>query len=265
MPKRLTYIAGGIILLWLVGNLFTAVLQDYFIFRFQSLPKDYQFNISKTFEEVTIARPDGEIHGLYFPKDSARGVVLFFHGNRGTVERWADVADQFLSRGYAVFMPDYRGYGKSYGTRTEQIFYDDAVASYQWVQKKFDGEIIVYGRSIGSAAASYVAAHSNCNQLILETPLYSIKDLFYTYLPFLPPVFSFKYEFKNHFYLDQYHGKINIIAGGDDGVVPLRSAGKLRNHLKPTDTMVVIEEGSHNNLSDFPDYYKFLDEVLLPQ
>ncbi len=252
-----------LLFLLLLGNVFTGVLQDYFIFRFSPLPADYVFTPDHPIEEIVLPRQDGTLHGFFFPKENAKGVVLFFHGNRGNVERWSEVADRFLKRGYSVFIPDYRGYGKSTGKRSEKIFFDDAVACFALLRERFPHDrIIVYGRSIGSAAASYVAANADCQGLILETPFFSMKDLFYTYYPFLPRMFYFKYAFENHAFVDQAKCKVSIIAGDDDGVVPLRCAIKLRAHLKADDKMVVVKDGSHNDLSTFPEYGQFLDDAL---
>lgn len=262
MYQKALYIFAGLVGLWLLGNLFTGVLQDYFIFRFNPLPADYTFQVQHPFEEVTIASKEGTLHGLYFPNDSASHVVLYFHGNRGNVTRWAEVANQFLHRGYAVFIPDYRGYGKSTGKRSEDHFYADAQLAYEWANKKFANRVVVFGRSLGTAAAAYVAGNNVCSHVLLETPFFSMKDLFYTYYPFLPRMFFFKYEFNNTTYLKNYTGKISVVAGADDMVVPFRSAGKYRDHLKPTDRMLVIENGSHNNLAEFSAYQQFLDEEL---
>ena len=264
MQKKIIY---GVIIcfaLWALSNFLTFFLQDYFIFRLDALPKEYTFQITQPYQEVTISRKDGEVHGLLFLQENPKGIVLFFHGNRGNVERWKEVSERFLLRGYSVFIPDYRGYGKSTGKRNEEIFYADALACYGWLNENFPNlPITVYGRSIGSAAATYVAAHAECKRLILETPFYSMKDLFYTYYPFLPRLFFFRYEFPNHTYLDQTKVPVSIIVGKEDGVVPYRCSRKLEQHLKPNDAWMVVEEGSHNDLDQFDEYWRFLDQALV--
>lgn len=252
-----------IIGLLLVGNIFTALLQDYFIFRFAPLSENHAFVKNPVMEEVTLSQANGKLHGIFFSHPNAKGVVLFFHGNRGNVERWKEVVDRFTSRGYAVFIPDYRGYGKSTGPRSESNFYADALACHQWLMQRFrEDQIVIYGRSIGSAAATYVAAKAQSKKLILETPFYSMKDLFYTYYPFLPPVFWFKYEFKNHQYLDQVDGDVHVVVGGEDLVVPLRCSIKLQKHLRNPSNFIIIDQGSHNDLASFEAYSLFLDQAL---
>jgi hypothetical protein len=254
----------AVVLLWAAGNLFTGPLQHHFIFRFDSLPADHAFPFEQPFEEVVIPNGEAQIHGIYFVPDSAKGAVLYFHGNRGSVERWAaEVADEFLSRGYAVFIPDYRGYGKSRGPVSEEGFYEDANACYRWLSSRWiDSQIVVYGRSLGSAAACEVAAKASPRNLILETPFTSIEDLFYSYYPFLPGVFRFQFQLDNASRMPSIKAPVIIMAGSKDRTVPVSNTEGLRPLLKPGDRYEVVEGGRHNSLGSFPQYDALLDQVL---
>ena len=80
---------------------------------------------------------------------------------------------------YGVLMFDYRGYGKSEGTPTEQGMYEDVRAAYQWLLNEgaSSQRIIIYGFSLGSAPATDLAAYGMSNEfpikLILESPFAS--------------------------------------------------------------------------------------------
>jgi fermentation-respiration switch protein FrsA (DUF1100 family) len=249
---------------WLIGNLFTRVWQDYFIFRFTKLPDGAPLHFEHPHLEVRLeGAKGGRLHAVFFQQANAKGIVLFFHGNRGHVGRWGHVAHTFIKRGYDVLVPDYRGYGRSSGERSEALFYEDADRWYQWVLQRYPGNrISLYGRSLGSAPATYLASRHACAQLLLETPFASMRNLFYTYYPFLPPVFFFKYTFENEVAIQDVACPIVVFAGLRDFVVPFRCTKRLLPKLKPSDQVVIIKEGGHNNLASFAEYHTALERAL---
>src|SRR2546430_16494280 len=79
----------------------------------------------------------------------------------------------FQRRGAAVLVLDYPGYGSSGGRATEGALYAAADAAYAALAARPDVDpqrIYVYGRSLGSAVATYTAAHHPVAGLILESP-----------------------------------------------------------------------------------------------
>ena len=96
----------------------------------------------------------------FFTKDSMpKGVVLYFHGNRDNVNRYARYAANFTKHGYEIWMTDYPGYGKTTGKLTEEKLYIQAKEVYKLANSKFGKDsIIVYGKSLGSGIASYLAS-----------------------------------------------------------------------------------------------------------
>lgn len=249
---------------WLLGNAFTLLWQDYFIFRPQYLPADYEFTFEEPFTEVFLDMPDGgRINALWFKRINAKGVILFFHGNAGSLARWGHLHHFFHRLGYDYFVYDYRGYGKSTGKRNETLLYEDALNVFNYVNQFYAAEqIVLFGRSMGSAFASRVAAASKAKMVILETPFYSMRRLFYAYYPFLPRVFFFKYHFSNHRYLQQVECPIYIFQGTRDWVVPYKCSARLKKWLKPTDQFITVPSGGHNNLLFYDIYNRKLQEFL---
>ena len=81
-------------------------------------------------------------------------MVLYFHGNRENINRYAKFADNFTRYGYEVWMTDYPGYGKTTGKLTEKKLYVLANEFYHGQVKIREGQIIIYGKSLGSGIAS---------------------------------------------------------------------------------------------------------------
>lgn len=261
------YIIIGLLGLWLLGNLCTSLLQDFFIFRPEKLDADYRFEFEAPYQEITLNTVQGgRINALWFlvePGRVSKRCILYFHGNKGSLKRWAHLYHYFFRFGYDFFIIDYRSYGKSRGPKGQQNMYADALAAYEWTRQHYPAEqITLFGRSLGCAFATFVAARQPARQLILETPFSSMKDLFFAYFPFLPKIFFFKYHFSNKKQLPQISYPVTIFQGDRDLVVPLKVAEKLRPYLKADDAFFVVEGGSHNNLMHY-DLYNWKMKAVL--
>lgn len=241
-------------------------LQEKLLFHPEPLPADYVYRFDVPFKEVQIAMNEKVTLSMvqFFPKDSIpKGVVLYFHGNRDNVTRYAKYADNFTKHGYEVWMPDYPGYGKSTGEITEQLMYDEAREVYKLANSKFSADsIIVYGKSLGTGLASYLAAKKKCQRVILETPYYSLPSLFSSYAPIYPTNRMSHFKFPVGEYLKEVQEPITIFHGTSDKVISYRHAGKLKEVLNPGDEFITIENGGHNNLNQFPLFKEKLDSVL---
>ena len=247
---------GSVLLLYVVALAGFYVFQEKFIFQSESLPADHVFKFDQKFEEHTIQTEDGQsLSALLFKADSSKGLILYFHGNAGNLQRWGKYAPDFTSLGYDILMIDYRGYGKSTGLPTEENLYTDAQTILKWAQQNLKhARLIFFGRSLGSAVATNLAVYKTPDLLILETPFDELSSVLYS--------FPSRFDFQNNLNLPKVNCRKVIIHGTDDSVVPLSSALKLKPILKDGDRFVVIEGGSHNDLSEFKEYHQTLKEVL---
>jgi pimeloyl-ACP methyl ester carboxylesterase len=261
------YLLATLLVLLFIGNLLTGVFQAQFIFRPRRLKKDYVYQFEERLEELDISTDHhGNLNALWYKIDEVekrRGVVLFFHGNAGSLARWGHLYHYFAQFGYDYFVYDYRGYGKSTGPRSQRIMYDDALAVYHYLRQSYAPEdIVLYGRSMGSAFATRVAAEQPARLLILETPFFSMRDLFYQYYPWLPRVFLFRYPLPTYQYLSETSCAVHVFQGTRDFVVPYASAKKLRQHLKPDDTFTTVSGAGHNNLVFYDVFNRKIREIL---
>lgn len=192
-----------------------------------------------------------------------KGVILYFHGNKRNIARYAPVAPNFTSNGYEIWMIDYPGFGKSTGRFNEKNLYDWALTFYKLARARFAPDsIIIYGRSLGSGIASQLASVRDCRMLILETPYYSLPSIIDSYLPIYPSNTLIQYEFPTWKYLQKVTAPVIIFHGSNDWTIPLRNSKKLTPYLKPGDEFVIIPGGKHNNLNDFPLFQQTLDSLL---
>ena len=266
MNKKLLRWIKVFVLFYCVIGIAFYYLQDHFLFRPTSLPRSYQYNFSSPFAEVDIAFNLTDTMNMvqFYPLDSIKkGVVIYFHGNKGNINRYSKFAANFTRNGYEVWMPDYPGYGKTIGDMSEKIMYQQAEQVYKMALTKYKKDsIIIYGKSLGTGVAAYLASVKDCKALILETPYYSIPDLFNCFTFIYPTARMANFKFPTNNYLEEVKAPITIFQGNNDGVIPYRCAAKLKKVLKSSDQFITINDGTHNNLSEFPLFQQKLDSLL---
>ncbi len=261
--KLRKFILFGLGLYLMIGSLIY-FFQEKLLFLPTVLEQDYQFEFQSPFEELFFKTDeDAVINALHFKAESPKGILLYFHGNAGDLSRWGKLTEYFVALNYDVLVMDYRTYGKSSGKLSERAFYEDAEYCYNYLLKDYsESEITLYGRSLGTGIASYVASKHNPRQLILETPYFSIQDVAKDRFPVFPVKPLLKYRFPTFEYLKETSCPITIIHGTDDSVVPYASGKKLGDlHLENLN-FVTIEGGQHNNLVAFESYHETIKSCL---
>ncbi|MCB0770888.1 MAG: alpha/beta hydrolase [Flavobacteriales bacterium] len=246
--------------------LFYALFQERFIFiRFRT-PRKFRYRFKGAFDERFIIASDGaELHGLYFKAKNSRGVVIYFHGNTGSLRRWGKHAPQFTDLGYDVLMPDPRGYGKSRGEINEPVLHSDAELWYTHLRERWsESDIVVFGRSLGSGLATPLASKFSPKVLMLETPFANLYDVAMHYLPILPYRLLLRYPFRNDIAIKRIKCPVYVLHGKRDNVVPYGSALRLYS-LIPSNVhreMITFPRGHHSDLARSPRYHKLLKRVL---
>lgn len=194
----------------------------------------------ENFEDIN----EGDIHAWFLRNNNSRKVVLFCHGNAGNLSYRQDKLIALHSLGYSVLIFDYRGFGRSKGVPTEEACYHTANMFTDILIKEYGKEnIVLYGESLGSAVAAYVALRYNISTLIIESGISSIKSVIKAKSRIIG-LFSFVfYEFDTHSYLEHYKGRTLVLHCKNDEIVSWDSTESIRELA----TKVIEMNGSHNN------------------
>ena len=238
-------------------------LQERLIFYPEVLAPDFTFTFPGRFEEIALPSDGAGISALYFKADHPKGVVLYFHGNAGSLRSWGTVAHTFVERGYDVLMPDYRGYGKSSGhIASEQMLHADAAVAYQYLLAHYpEDQIVVYGRSIGSGIATYLAKSHRPRMLILETPYFSLKEIVRQHYPFVPGG-QLKYPLRTDLWIGDVACPVFLFHGTSDDLIPHGASERLAALVRTEHELITIVGGGHNDLGNFEQYGQQLDRIL---
>lgn len=263
--KGIIAIVTGLIVAYAIVCIGLFSLQERLMFGPDPLPANYTFNPKwGRFEEVQLASDGATLSALHFTVPQPKGVVLYFHGNAGSLRDWGAVATTFTHLGYDALMMDYRGYGKSSGQlHTEADFHTDAQVAYDYLRKRYtESQIVIYGRSLGSGIASYLATHTRPRLLILETPYTSFEQIIADRMPMLPISLLLKYPLRTDTWLDQVQCPIALFHGTADGVVPYAHSQQLKGLIKGPHELITVSNGNHGNLAGFAEYRANLARIL---
>ena len=249
----LSYCALLILMYW---------FQDRLIFVPTHLKPEFKFTFRLPFEEHSVPVDGATLNALSFKKSNAIGTIIYFHGNAGALNSWGDVAYDFDRFPYNLVIFDYRGYGKSTGTiSNEAQLRSDAEAMYAFVDNLFgSGRRVIVGRSLGTGIASWLATQYPPELLVLETPYETLPDLVKIIYPFVPR-FLVKYELANRRWIETTSYPVHLIHGDRDDLIPHRCSQNLAalgSHIE----LHTIRDGAHNNISDFPRYHQIWDRIF---
>jgi fermentation-respiration switch protein FrsA (DUF1100 family) len=219
------------------------------------------------YEDVGLRTADGvALHGWYVPHPQARRVLLFFHGNAGNISHRGDSVAIFHRLGLNVFIIDYRGYGRSEGTPSEQGLYEDAAAAWRYLtgRRGVDAaDVVVFGRSLGGAIAAQLAAQARPGALILESTLSSARDFAQSVFPVLSRLIVMRYGWNTAAYLARVDSPVLVLHSPEDEIMPYRLGENVFASAREPKRFVALR-GDHNGgfLLSQPEYERALAEFL---
>jgi pimeloyl-ACP methyl ester carboxylesterase len=124
----------------------------------------------KTAELVEIPTSNNErIRGWYAPPQPGKPLIVYYKGRYASFTDEHIRYEQFEADGFGFLAFDYRGFPASPGVLTEENILKDALAAYAFAETK-GFPIVIWGRSLGSGPATYVASERDAEALMLETP-----------------------------------------------------------------------------------------------
>ncbi len=204
------------------------------------------------FEQVRIETQDGEeLRAWFLPHSDPLAEVVFFHGNAGNLSLWLDFLSKLARQRLAVLAVDYRGYGVSSGSPTEEGLLLDARATVQAFWERVhhpDRKVVYWGRSLGGVAASYAASVREPDGIILEATFPDKRSLLHHYpvLRILSP-FS-KYRLATVDYLTNRRCPVLVVHGSQDSVVPVSQGRSLFEQLNAPKKLLIVEGAGHNDV-----------------
>lgn len=205
------------------------------------------------YTRVTLTTSDGErIVGWQLEPMAPRADVVYFHGNGGNLSVWLPVLASLHALGLRVFAIDYRGYGLSSGSPSEEGVYRDAEAAVRYAtQHRTPGAPLVFwGRSLGGPVAASATRVASPDGLILEST-FADKAAVIRSQPVLRLLNLFAaYRFPTLDLLRGFDKPILVIHGDRDSIIPFPLGRELYDRLAGPKRFAPVPGADHNDFFD---------------
>ncbi|CAN7250607.1 alpha/beta hydrolase [Bosea sp. LjRoot237] len=219
-------------------------------------------------EETVLTAADGEkLVAWVMPPHEGKPVLLFFHGNAGNFGRpIRQTRFRALTQdGTGLFAVNYRGYGGSTGTPTEEGLAQDARAAYAAAVARFGSERLVgYGESLGTGVVLKLGAEAPLKAVILEAPYLSTAAVAQQLYPFIPVGLVMHDQFRSDRVIGQVRAPLLVLHGQRDGTIPFSQGEALFALANPPKRFVRFPQGNHENLpalGSVPEIRRFLADL----
>jgi hypothetical protein len=201
-------------------------------------------------QEVVLTTSDGEkLIAWHVPPRGDKPVVIYFHGNAEIVAWGAWRHRATIADGTGLIALNFRGYGGSTGTPTEDGLHRDAQAAYAFAAERYpQHRIVLWAQSLGTGVAVRLASEKPVGKLILEAPYSSAVDVAASLFPWVPV----RWLMKDHLRSDQWIGAVHvpllIMHGALDDVIPIRFGERLFALANEPKRFIRFDKAGHNDL-----------------
>jgi uncharacterized protein len=227
-------------------------IEDRFIFHPEHVIRRDPSHIGLAFEDVFFTTQDGiRLHGWFIPHQEARATFVWFHGNAGNIsDRLLNIKllhDRIKTN---IFIFDYRGYGRSEGTVSEEGTYLDGAAAIQYLHGRDEAgarQLVLFGRSLGAAVATEMAMRFNSLGLILESPFVSIREMARAIFPSLPIGWLLRTRYDTAEKVRGLKTPLLILHGDRDETVPFAQGKRVFEVASQPKKFHRIVGASHND------------------
>jgi fermentation-respiration switch protein FrsA (DUF1100 family) len=203
-------------------------------------------------QEVTLDTADGErVIAWHVPPQGDKPVVLYFHGNGGSLPVRVDRFRRIVGAGVGLVALSYRGYGGSTGTPSEAGLIADARAAYAYAAARYPGRIAVFGESLGTGVAITLASEQPVTHVILDSAYSSTVDVAADVYWYFPVRLLMKDQFRSDLRIARVTAPLLILHGEADDIIPIRYAERLLALAPGEKRMVSYPHGYHVGLDRF--------------
>ena len=203
-------------------------------------------------EDVWFEATDGvRLHGWWIPHTSARGTLLYCHGNTGSIAHRIGVFRHLQRLKVHLLAFDYRGYGRSHGAPSEAGLFRDVRADYDHLVGPLGqpaAQFILFGHSLGGAVAVVCAVDRPVAGLVVQSSFTHIRDAAKAMFPTLPLHLAATREFRSIEKVGRIDAPKLFIHGDCDETVPMKLGKRLFEAAKEPKDLFIVRRAGHNEV-----------------
>lgn len=199
---------------------------------------------------------------MAFIEKKGQPLLVYYGGNAMDISMMLPYLDRFP---HAKLLVNYRGYGLSTGSPTEQDIMGDSLAILDSVLKetgRTPDDVILVGQSLGSGVATQVASVRHVKKLVLLVPFDSLLETARGLFPYLPSGFSFRTTSGRTWPRPKSPALSAFWAAGADEVIPPNHAKRLRDCFSVPVSYQEFPGAMHNTIWLSPGFDKAFSQSI---
>lgn len=199
-------------------------------------------------ELVSIPSADGSaLAGWYQAPEAGKPAILYFRGNANSFTHERERLEAFADAGYGFLAFDYRGFPGSPGEVSETNVLADAEAAWAWLSAK-GFPIVLWGRSLGSGPASYIASRHEAEALALETPFESAVAVAFERYWFFPVDLLMQDKYPVNEWIKAVEEPVWVGHGTADTVIGVSHGERVHAMAPNPDALWIVPGAGHGDL-----------------
>jgi uncharacterized protein len=200
---------------------------------------------------------------FYFKQNSTKKVIIYYHGNAGSACDRSSFRPIFEQSDASILFVEYSGYSNDNKTPSKKLILNDVQQIHDYITQHNFKNIVVYGQSIGSGAASYHASLGDVDKLLLVTPFSNLTYVVQSIYKIYPASLILTEKYPNNTWLKNYQGEILILHGDTDRIIPHEFSQKLYKEIStPHKEYLLIEGKGHNTIWSSPLFQNKIIEYI---
>lgn len=201
-------------------------------------------------EAVAIPVSDDVVNGWHAPPTEAgKPLIVYYKGNSGSFSAEYERYAQWVADGYGFVAFDYHGFPATPGTISEEQILEDAIAAYEWAAEQ-GYPLVIWGRSLGTGPATYVASEEQAEALLLESPFLSAVSVAAERYSFLPVGWVMLDQFRSNEWIADVDEPVYIAHGTADRTIDVSNGERLYELAPNPAELWIVEGGTHSDLWD---------------
>jgi uncharacterized protein len=216
---------------------------------------------------LPLAMPAGDgtmLYGWIVPAATTPAPAVLYFGGNGEEVSWT-LADKRWPRDLSVVSLNYRGYGTSEGKPSADHLQSDALALFDLVAARDDvdrARIAVFGRSLGTAVATHVAANRQVARAILVSPYDSLASVGQGHYPFLPVSLMLRHRFAPVADAPRCRMPLLAIVAPRDSIIRVAHSRALYDAWGGPKEWVEVHDADHNTVGASREFWTAVTQFL---
>lgn len=256
--KQIKRIAVGVVALAVLG--YGAVLVYFFVNQ-----RSFQYDRAGAITELSATTLSGAeavsipteggamLAGWYQAPKPGKPLIVYFRGNTGSFTREHERYEAMVADGYGFVAFDYRGFPGSPGDLTEENLLADALAGFDFAAGK-GFPIVLWGRSLGSGASSWVAGRREADALFLETPYLSFVRIGTDKYPYIPVGLLLEDQYPQEQWIKDVAEPVYVAHGTADETIATYQGEALFKLAPNPDELWIQPGGTHSDLWEYGEW-----------